>query len=104
MLACALTLTMAFKRKPPPYPMQVLFGLVTDYGFRPAVWFTGRRGTTVKMFARVARGSHKRLRDKNPFNNITLGPQDVVVMTFAKSGTNWMMQIAHQLIWHGKGE
>ena len=25
-------------------------------------------------------------------------------MTFAKSGTNWAMQIAHQLIYHGKGE
>ena len=24
--------------------------------------------------------------------------------TYAKSGTNWMMQIAHQLIWHGAGE
>ena len=32
------------------------------------------------------------------------GPQDVFVMTYAKSGTNWMMQIAHQLIYHGKGE
>jgi aryl sulfotransferase len=26
------------------------------------------------------------------------------VMTYAKSGTNWMMQIAHQLIHHGRGE
>ena len=25
-------------------------------------------------------------------------------MTYAKSGTNWMMQIAHQLIYHGNGE
>ena len=25
-------------------------------------------------------------------------------MTFPKSGTNWMLQIAHQLIHHGKGE
>ena len=28
----------------------------------------------------------------------------MIVMTFPKSGTNWMMQIAHQLIHHGKGE
>jgi hypothetical protein len=26
------------------------------------------------------------------------------VATYAKSGTNWMMQIAHQLAFHGKGE
>ena len=25
-------------------------------------------------------------------------------MTYAKSGTNWMMQIAHQLIYHGQGD
>jgi len=84
--------------------MQVAFGLITDYGFRPAVRITERLGNTAKMFAAVGRGNRKRLLEKNPFNNITLGPHDVVVMTYAKSGTNWMMQIAHQLIWHGKGE
>jgi hypothetical protein len=28
----------------------------------------------------------------------------VFVATFAKSGTNWMMQIVHQLLFHGQGE
>jgi hypothetical protein len=40
----------------------------------------------------------------NPFRDYIPGDQDVFVMTFAKSGTNWVMQIAHQLIYHGKAE
>jgi hypothetical protein len=45
-----------------------------------------------------------RVEKKNPFREYTAGPQDVFVATYAKSGTNWMMQIAHQLIYHGAGE
>jgi len=29
---------------------------------------------------------------------------DIFVSTFSKSGTNWMMQIAHQIAWRGEGE
>ncbi len=29
---------------------------------------------------------------------------DIFVSTFSKSGTNWMMQIAHQIAWLGEGE
>ena len=41
---------------------------------------------------------------KNPLRNYVPGKQDVFVMTYAKSGTNWMMHIAHQLIYHGQGQ
>jgi len=46
----------------------------------------------------------RQLAKKNPFQNYVPGKQDVFVMTYAKSGTNWMMQIAHQLIYHGNAE
>jgi hypothetical protein len=84
--------------------MQVIFGAVMERAMGPIIRFQERRGNGVKFFSRIAKAQEKRARRKNPFLRYTPGPQDVFVMTFAKSGTNWMMQIAHQLIYHGKGE
>lgn len=95
---------MPFKRRPPPFAVQVLLGFGMDAVWGPVVRFQERRGAAVKMFSRIAAHQHKQLREKNPFRGYVPGPQDVFVMTYAKSGTNWMMQIAHQLIYHGKGE
>ena len=95
---------MAFKRKPPPLPVQVTLGLFMDVFMRAMITFQERRGGAVRTVGHFASQQHARLRKKNPFRGYVPGPQDVFVMTYAKSGTNWMMQIAHQLIYHGNGE
>src|SRR5438270_8386810 len=95
---------MAYKRKPPPLAAQIAMGLLMDGFMRPMIRFQERRGAAVRLMGRFAARQHQRLRKKNPFRNYAPGPQDVFVMTYAKSGTNWMMQIAHQLIHHGKGD
>jgi hypothetical protein len=82
-----------------------LFGAVmTRCVFRPIMWSMGKLGRTEKMFGAMLARQRQRLEKDNPFRGYTPGPQDVFVMTFAKSGTNWMMQIVYQLIHHGKGE
>ncbi len=53
--------------------------------------------------AMAARQRERQLK-QNAFQNYAPTAHDVFVMTYAKSGTNWMMQIAHQLLFHGKGE
>jgi hypothetical protein len=95
---------MAYERRPPPLPVQLVFGTLVDRVMGPFFRYQERRGNAVKLFARMRERQEKQTRENNPFRKYTPGPQDVFVMTYAKSGTNWMMQIAHQLIYHGKGE
>jgi Sulfotransferase domain len=97
---------MPYKRSSPPLPAQVVMGLMMDYFMRPMIKFQEWRGRdhAVRVLSRLANGNHERMRKRNPFRGYVPGSQDVFVMTYAKSGTNWMMQVAHQLIHHGKGE
>jgi len=95
---------MPYRRKPPPLVAQVLMGLVMDGVMRPMIRLQERRGAAVRMMARMATRQQERVQRTNPFRGYVPGPQDVFVMTYAKSGTNWMMQIAHQLIYHGQGD
>ena len=95
---------MAYKRKAPPLVAQILMGVFMDGFMRPMIRINERRGRAVALMGRFATQQHARLRKKNPFRGYVPGPQDVFVMTYAKSGTNWMMQIAHQLIYHGRSD
>ena len=77
----------------------VLYGVIA-----PAVRAMEMIGSLERVLAWSGRRRQQSFERKNPFAGYVPGPQDVFVMTYAKSGTNWAMQIAHQLIHHGKGE
>lgn len=68
------------------------------------MWALQKAGRAEKMLAAVSDKREREAAQKNPLKDYVPGAQDVFVMTYAKSGTNWMMQIVHQLIHHGKGE
>ena len=71
---------------------------------RPAVWTLETLGCAERALGYMSVRREQQLEKKNPLRNYVPGKQDVFVMTYSKSGTNWMMQIAHQLIYHGRGE
>ena len=94
-----------FERKPPPLAARVAAGVFMRCVFAPIMWGAqkigiGRKDAGFRQRQARAGSSPKRIRSAD----YVPGPQDVFVMTYAKSGTNWMMQIVHQLIHHGKGE
>jgi len=70
----------------------------------PLVRILEATGRADKAFGSFSERMKKNIAKNNPFRSYVPGPQDVFVMTLPKSGTNWMMQIAHQLIWHGQAE
>ncbi len=93
-----------FERKPAPLAARLLAGLWTQCVFAPIMRGTEKFGGAEKMLADFSRRREEEFIRKNPFRGYKPGPQDVFVMTWAKSGTNWMLQIVYQLIHHGKGE
>jgi hypothetical protein len=93
-----------FVRKPAPIALRVAAGVFSECVFAPMMWGTQKIGIAEKMLASVSDKREQEFIKKNPFRGYLPGPQDVFVMTYAKSGTNWMMQIVYQLIHHGEGE
>ena len=94
----------AYKRKMPHFLVRCAMGIVMDGVVRPGVWVLERLGHTEKVATWLGARLAQRLAKKNPFRNYTPTAHDIVVAAYVKSGTNWMMQIAHQLAFHGNGE
>jgi hypothetical protein len=93
-----------FKRRSLPWAAQLAMGLWLDGFFRPLVRMLERIHRAEDALGFIGARQQRLEEKKNPFRDYIPGKQDVFVMTYAKSGTNWMIQIAHQLIHEGKGE
>src|ERR1700686_1475477 len=93
-----------FERKPPPLAARIAAGVWMECVFAPIIWGTQKLGWAGKMLASFNDKREQEFIRKNPFRDYVPAEQDVFVMTYPKSGTNWMMQIVFQLIHHGKGE
>ena len=93
-----------FKRQPPPAIALIAARTFMRLVFTPMYWVARKRGRVDRMLDGFQARRQKELRKNNPYRNYVPGPQDVFVMTYPKSGTNWVMQIVYQLIHHGAGE
>jgi hypothetical protein len=93
-----------FERKRPPLIARYLMGAMLDGIARPAVWTMEALGITDRVVPRFMGRVAKRFAASKPFEGYVPTSHDVFVATYVKSGTNWMMQIAHQLLNHGDAE
>jgi sulfotransferase family protein len=88
----------------PPFILRCVFGVLMYGLFAPFVWCLERLGLTVRVFSRVTARQRQEVAAKNPFKGYVPTSHDVFIATFVKSGTNWMMQIVHQLAFHGEAD
>ena len=92
-----------YKRTPPPLAMRVVFaGVMLAMG--PVMWLLQRFKLDLALIGKMRDGQLRELRKNNPFTGYRPTEHDVFVVTYVKSGTNWMMQLAHQLLFHGAGD
>jgi hypothetical protein len=92
-----------YKRTPPPLAMRVVFaGMMLAMG--PVMWLLQRFKLDLALIGKMRDGQLRELGKNNPFKDYQPTEHDVFVVTYVKSGTNWMMQLAHQLLFHGAGD
>lgn len=70
----------------------------------PLIRILDRLGRAPSFLSSMARRRQQSSRSRNPLHTYSPTSHDVFVAAHVKSGTNWMMQIAHQLAFHGNGE
>jgi len=92
-----------YRHQPPSVASQWVVTLMMNGLMRPLLRTLEATGRADKFLSSMAAQGRRR-QETNPFVRYTPGPQDIIVMTFPKSGTNWMLQMAHQLVHHGHGE
>ena len=82
------------------YP--VLF--LTYVLFKLLLWLVDKIGYSDRLWAAVGRKMRQHLIAGNDFGDYQPTPHDVIVCTYPKCGTNWTMQIAHQIAMRGHGD
>jgi hypothetical protein len=79
-------------------------GVFMEGFLAPLTWGFEKLGRGERPFRSLHARQLKQLRENNPLRDYVPSGHDVFVAAYVKSGTNWMMQMVHQLLNHGMGE
>lgn len=70
----------------------------------PLNWLMKKLGNSHALIGFLGKRNINSARIKKAFSGYVPDRGDIFVCAYSKSGTNWLMQIAHQIAWYGKGE
>ena len=70
----------------------------------PVLWTAGRIGLRVPAMRLMSKRMQSPRMKRQAFAGYTPAAHDVFVCTYAKSGTNWMMQIVEQIAYRGHAD
>ena len=71
---------------------------------KPVLWLVDKAGCSERLWAALVRQMRQRLLAGHDFGDYLPTQHDVVVCSYPKCGTNWVMQIAYQIAMRGHGE
>lgn len=80
--------------------LAILFYLILS----PLNWLLKKLGKPKALIGFVGKRNINSDRIKKAFAGYAPDSGDIFVCAYSKSGTNWLMQIAHQIAWYGAGE
>lgn len=71
---------------------------------KPALWLIEQLGYSERMWRKIGETIQQKVALNKDFGLYQPTASDVIVCTFPKSGTNWALQIVHQIATRGHGE
>jgi hypothetical protein len=78
--------------------------LLRSAAIRPFWWLMGKMGRQAPILIKMGQRIGLNDRVLQAFSGYEPTAHDIFVCVYSKSGTNWMMQIAHQIATRGQGE
>ena len=86
-------------------PLVRVFAHVLAYVLiKPIFFVVGMLGQSNRLWKAIGRKMRQDVVEGHDFGNYEPNAADVIVCTYPKCGTNWTMQIAHQIATRGRGE
>lgn len=87
-----------------PAWMRLINALFMYLLFIPVAWLLARMGLGPRLVVALHRTQMHKDGPAGVFRDYQPDAHDVLVCTYSKSGTNWMLQIAQQLAFDGDGD
>ncbi len=94
----------SFDHNPFSTPVRLLARALAYLVIKPVFWLVYRADYGDRLWEKIVERMRRSVIEGPDFGDYQLTEHDVVVATYAKCGTNWTMQIAHQIATLGEGE